>query len=73
MYQIETTREARQQGPGVAGSGAYVKTQGHLKVICGNWGLGDAGDILPRDIALRVGDALVAPSDWPAKFADEVS
>jgi hypothetical protein len=57
MYQIETTREARQQEPGVAGSGAYVKTQGHLKVICGNWGLGDAGDILPHDIAPRVGGA----------------
>jgi hypothetical protein len=53
-------------------AGAYTKTQGHLKVVCGHWGLDDAGDILPHDIAPRVGDALVAPSDWPAKFADEV-
>jgi hypothetical protein len=35
-------------------------------------GLSGVGDILPDDIAPRDGATLVAPSDWPSRFADEV-
>ena len=49
-----------------------MKTQRHLEAICGHWGLSDAGDILPDDLAPRDGNALAAPSVWTAAFADEV-
>jgi len=72
-YRIEATFGGRQQGSGAEASGGYKKAQQCLEAIRKHWELGDDGEILPAWIAPRNGEGnLVAPRDWPARFAGEV-